>query len=102
MKWLPLSVFIVIIKIFGLLPCPAVLAGEIPAEDSLKNMDAIDRNGSVLIDDTVMTMRNGFMELWLPRNRKIKLTIKLDNLSVTDVIETFDNSKTCVTTFKLE
>ena len=63
---------------------------------------AIDQNGAVLISNTVMTLPNGFMELWLPRNRKIELTIQLDKLSATGAIETFDNSKTCITTFKLE
>mgnify|MGYP001553055255 CR=1 FL=1 len=36
----------------------------------------IDQNGEIVIDRTVNTLRNGFMELWLPRERLISLSIK--------------------------
>ena len=62
---------------------------------------AVDQSGAVLLNETVMTLPNGFMELWLPRNRKIELTIKQNELLSIGVIDTFDSSKTCVTTFKL-
>ena len=63
---------------------------------------AVDQSGTVLLNETVMTLPNGFMELWLPRNRKIELTIKQNELLSIGVIDTFDSSKTCVTTFKLQ
>jgi hypothetical protein len=47
------------------------------------------------------TLRNGFIDLWLPRNRKIELTIEGLNRKAQGTIETFDDSKTCVTTFQL-
>ena len=62
---------------------------------------AVDQSGAVLLNEIVMTLPNGFMELWLPRNRKIELTIKRNELLSIGVIDTFDSSKTCVTTFKL-
>jgi Periplasmic copper-binding protein CueP len=63
---------------------------------------AVDQNGKTLIDKTMMTLKNGFFELWLPRNRKIELTIKGFNRSASGVIETFDNSPTCITTYQLK
>jgi len=63
---------------------------------------AVDTNGNILLNEPVSTLKNGFMELWLPRNRAIKLTIEGLGRSVTGVILTFDKSKTCVTTMKLK
>jgi hypothetical protein len=62
---------------------------------------ATDQNGNVLVSDTIATLRNGFFELWLPRDRSIKLTIQGSNRLAKGSIGTFDGSKTCVTTFRL-
>jgi hypothetical protein len=62
---------------------------------------AVDQKGNVLVDRTISTLRNGFFELWLPRNRKIELEIKGFNRRAQGTIETFNNSKTCITTFQL-
>jgi hypothetical protein len=63
---------------------------------------AIDKSGEILVDGTVTTLRNGFFELWLPRDRMIMLQIKGLNRKAIGGISTFDNSKTCVTTFQLQ
>ena len=60
-----------------------------------------DQNGNVLVNETIATLRNGFFELWLPRNRGIKLTIQGPDRKAIGHIGTFDTSKTCVTTFRL-
>ena len=62
---------------------------------------AIDQDGNVLVDETIATLRNGFFELWLPRNRRIELTIQGLNRKAQGTIGTFDVSKTCVATFRL-
>jgi hypothetical protein len=62
---------------------------------------AVDQDGKVLVDETIATLRNGFFELWLPRDRRIQLSIQGSNRKATGMIETFDNSKTCITTFRL-
>lgn len=62
----------------------------------------VDQNGEIVIDKTVKTLRNGFMELWLPRERLISLSIKHLGLIVNGFIATFDDSSTCVTTFQLK
>jgi hypothetical protein len=38
------------------------------------NVKAVDQSGTVIMDKPVSTLRSGFMELWLPRNRTINLT----------------------------
>jgi hypothetical protein len=62
---------------------------------------AVDQDGRVLVDETITTLRNGFFELWLPRERRIELRIEALNRKASGMIETFDHSKTCVTTFRL-
>jgi hypothetical protein len=63
---------------------------------------AVDLQGNVLADETIATLRNGFFELWLPRNRKIGLRVQGLNRTAKGLITTFDNSKTCITTFRLQ
>jgi hypothetical protein len=63
---------------------------------------AVDQGENVLVDGDVATLKNGFFELWLPRDRKIMLTIQYFGLTAKGMIETFANSKTCVTTFRLQ
>ena len=69
--------------------------------DSEVYVQAVDQDGTVLVDKNIKTMANGFFELWLPRNRNIKLTIKGFGKSATGLITTFPDSKTCITTFQL-
>jgi hypothetical protein len=63
---------------------------------------AVDQNGNLLVNKAVTTLRNGFFELWLPRKRIIDLKIQGFNRVAKGIITTFDASKTCVTTFRLQ
>lgn len=74
--------------------------GELPQKEF--KVKAVDQDGKVLVDGTVSTLRNGFFELWLPRNSIIDLTIQGFNRKAQGTIETFINSKTCITTFQLQ
>jgi hypothetical protein len=65
------------------------------------HVKAVDQDGNVLVDDNITTLRNGFFELWLPRNRKIALRVQGLNRTAKGLITTFDNSDTCITTFRL-
>jgi len=73
--------------------------GELP--EKAFYVTAADQNGNLLVNETITTLRNGFFELWLPRNRMIDLRIQGLNRSVQGKITTFDASKTCVTNFQL-
>jgi hypothetical protein len=74
--------------------------GELP--ETKFDVRATDQDDNILVNETVTTLRNGFLELWLPRNRSIKLIIQGSDRQASGEIETFDNSKTCVTTFQLK
>jgi hypothetical protein len=72
-------------------------------EMALKSFElkGIDQNGEIVIDQTINTLRNGFMELWLPRERLISLSIKHMDVAAKGILATFDDSPTCVTTFQM-
>jgi hypothetical protein len=73
--------------------------GELPEKEFY--VKATDQNGNILVDGNIVTLRNGFFEIWLPRNRRIELNIQGLNRKVKGMIETFGHSKTCITTFRL-
>ena len=58
-------------------------------------------DGLVVIDSTYTTMKNGFIELWLPRNLEINLSLEAQGKKASGRISTFRKSNTCVTTFQL-
>ncbi len=62
---------------------------------------ATDQEGTILVSRKIATLRNGFFELWLPRDRSVELAIQGMGRKVSGRIETFDRSKTCITTFRL-
>ena len=66
------------------------------------NVKAVDQSGTTIMDKPVTTLKSGFMELWLPRNRTINLTISGLNRSAAEVITTYDGSDTCITTMQLQ
>ena len=62
---------------------------------------ALGRDGKVLVDETMTTMYNGFVELWLPRDEEIRLSVGYQGKSAEGTITTFTDSNTCVTTLQL-
>jgi hypothetical protein len=58
-------------------------------------------DGAVLIDEEITTMKNGFLELWLPRNQEIKVTMEALGRKAEGRIGTFPDSNTCITTLQL-
>lgn len=49
----------------------------------------------------VRSGKDGFFELWLPRNRRYTLEIRWGNLAATGSVATFSQSPTCLTGFRL-
>jgi len=58
-------------------------------------------DGTVVVDDTVRTMANGFIELWLPRDTEVSISLAARGKSVEGTIGTFADSRTCITTLQL-
>ena len=73
--------------------------GELPEKQF--DVLATHSNGDVLINETITTLKNGFFELWLPRDLSIKLSIKGLGKHTEGMLGTFDGSNTCLTTFQL-
>jgi hypothetical protein len=73
--------------------------GELPEKKFY--VKATDKDGNVLFSDNIATLRNGFFELWLPRDRGVELTIQGMGRRVRGRIGTFEGSKTCITTLRL-
>ncbi len=73
--------------------------GELP--NRVFYVKATDENGNILVSDNIATLRNGFFELWLPRDLRVELTIQGMARKVSGRIETFDRSETCITTIRL-
>ena len=62
---------------------------------------AVKDDGTVLIDRTINTKSNGFIELWFPRNIDITLTLESLKRRVEGELSTFTDSNTCITTMQL-
>lgn len=60
-----------------------------------------DMDGNVVIDDTLKTEENGFIDLWLPRDKEFKITIHHDGMKVESEISTYEEDGTCITTLHL-
>lgn len=63
---------------------------------------AVTAGGKILINKTMKTAPTGFLDLWLPRNQDINITVGAKGKSATGKIFTYRDSKTCETTLKLE
>lgn len=59
-------------------------------------------DGTVLIDEMMTPMDDGFLELWLPRDREIDLTIGANGMTATGRITTNATSNTCVPELQLQ
>lgn len=75
--------------------CQGELVG-VPVEVTARLAD-----GTVVVDETLPTMANGFVELWLPRDREVTLTFVTQGKSGNETIGTFVDSRTCITTIQL-
>jgi len=83
-------------QIHSILSCTGEMAG-VPMWVHAETPD-----GNVLLDEPMTPMENGFLELWLPRDLEIDLTIQAGSLSVTGRVTTYPSSNTCITDLQLK
>lgn len=60
-----------------------------------------DTAGNVVLDDTLNSEDNGFIDLWLPRDKNFRVKVTHDGKEVESDISTFENDGTCITTMQL-
>lgn len=60
-----------------------------------------DAKGNVLVDDTLKTEENGFIDLWLPREQSFNIKIEHQGKAIESEFSTYENDGTCITTMKL-
>jgi hypothetical protein len=60
-----------------------------------------DIDGNVVVDEKVKSQPNGFIDLWLPRDKKFRTKIEYNGKMVESEISTFENDATCITTMQL-
>ncbi|WP_042337976.1 CueP family metal-binding protein [Bacillus andreraoultii] len=61
-----------------------------------------DKDGKVIVNQTMKSHANGFIDLWLPRNQTYNVTITNANQVAISEITTFENDNTCITTMQLK
>lgn len=57
-----------------------------------------DDKGALILDETVQTMANGFVGVWLPKNINATIQVAYNGKTASAPISTFDSSETCLTT----
>ena len=61
-----------------------------------------DSKGNVLVDETMKTPANGFIDLWLPRDETYNIKMEHEGKMVESKFSTSDNDGTCITTMQLK
>ncbi|MFI5369379.1 MAG: CueP family metal-binding protein, partial [Spirochaetia bacterium] len=84
-------------------PCsghyPSTCRGELT--NTPVHVTAVSSDGRTLVDEDTRTLPNGFIDLWLPRDLKVDVSMKARGLRASVRIGTFDTDITCITTPKL-
>ncbi len=67
--------------------------GNQPFEVVIKN-----KQGEILVDETLVSQENGFIDLWVPRNQEYTIQITHNGSQVETTFSTFNQDDTCITT----
>lgn len=60
-----------------------------------------DENGTIVMDEKMTSLENGFIDLWLPRDQNFQVEITHEGKTVESTISTFEGDNTCITTMHL-
>jgi len=60
-----------------------------------------DEDGNVVLEDTLMSQTNGFIDLWLPRDKTYQVTIMQEGKTAELELSTFEGDDTCIATMQL-
>lgn len=65
------------------------------------NVRIEDSEGSVFLDQVMPSIPNGFIDLWLPRDKKFNIQISSEGRTAQSELSTFEDDNTCLTTMRL-
>lgn len=74
--------------------------GELTEEDF--DVEIRDSEGNVVVDKSLKTMKNGFIDLWLPRDENFSVVISHDGKTAESELSTYSGDNTCITTMQLK
>ena len=60
-----------------------------------------DIDGNEILDQSLKTQSNRFIDLWVPRDKTYRVTITYDGKMAESEFSTFENENTCITTMQL-
>ena len=84
-------------------PCsghyPSICRGELA--NTPVHVKAVTADGRTLLDEDTTTLPNGFVDLWLPRDLQVDVSLKARGLQATVRVGSFEKDITCITTPKL-
>ncbi|OAB40428.1 CueP family metal-binding protein [Paenibacillus antarcticus] len=60
-----------------------------------------DMEGNVILEDTLKSQSNGFIDLWLPRDTTYNIKIEQGGKQAESKVSTFESDDTCLTTMQL-
>lgn len=60
-----------------------------------------DEAGNAVVDETMASLENGFIDLWLPRDQTFQVKIEHDGKQAESELSTFEGDNTCITTMQL-
>lgn len=66
------------------------------------NVHIEDMDGNIILNKTLKSQVNGFIDLWLPRNKKFLVKIEQQGKEAKAELSTFEGDKTCITTMQLK
>lgn len=64
-------------------------------------VEITDSEGNIVVNETMETMDNGFIDLWLPRNDEYEVKISHEGKTATEILSTYEDDGTCITTMQL-
>ncbi|GGA72408.1 CueP family metal-binding protein [Ornithinibacillus halotolerans] len=60
-----------------------------------------DEEGNVVVEEAMTSLENGFIDLWLPRDKTYTVKIEFDGKVAEQELSTFEGDNTCITTMQL-
>ncbi|WP_080848731.1 CueP family metal-binding protein [Cytobacillus gottheilii] len=60
-----------------------------------------DEEGNPIVDETMKSQDNGFIDIWIPRDRTYQISVSYNGKTAESTISSFEGDDTCITTMQL-